>query len=99
MSKVASRVLTWLFPKVRGLFSRAWKFLDRIAKRILSTGKSIFEGWAIDSLLNKLGKIFKGKSSEIYCFVTSLFSTGAFVVGIFDYITDLKYDGYITVKY
>lgn len=98
MIKVANRILTWLFPKVRGLFSKAWRFLDRVAKRVLKISKSIFEGWSIDKLLGSFSKLIRGKYKSLYYFVISLFSTGSLIAGFFDYMTDLKYDGYISIR-
>ena len=98
VKKVAKYIIKKIISKCKKILIKFTRLLNKLLMKVIRTSKKLIRDDIINKGLGKiLGVLNSKRVSQLYDAVCMFLSTGAFIAGVLDIVTDKHFDGVIRI--
>lgn len=98
VKKVAKYIIKKIISKCKKILIKFTRLLNKLLMKVIRTSKKLIRDDIINKGIGKiLGVLNSKRVSQLYDAVCMFLSTGAFIAGVLDIVTDKHFDGVIRI--
>ena len=98
VKKIAKYIIKKIISKCKKILIKFTRLLNKLLMKVIRTSKKLIRDDFINKGIGKiLGVLNSKRVSQLYDAVCMFLSTGAFIAGVLDIVTDKHFDGVIRI--